>query len=98
MRNYLAHLRHKQSGSIVVEILVVTVFLMIIILSIASLSNSVSQRARLRVLGLQAQYAAESGADSAIAQLNNVSDTYSGTGGDVVILNTSQFKSSYNVT
>ncbi len=94
----LDNARRTQSGSVVVEILVVTIFLMIIVLSIASLANSVSHRARLRILGLQAQYAAESGADSAIAQLNNISDTYTGTGSDVILTTNSQFKATYNVT
>src|SRR2546427_995417 len=88
----------RQAGSIVVEILVVTVFLMIIIYALVDVAGSVLHRGRGRIFGLQAQYAAESGADSAIAQLNNVSDTYSGTSSEVNLLTTTQFKATYSTT
>jgi hypothetical protein len=88
----------SQKGSIIVSILVVTLFLMTVIFSYIVLASSNVTRARQRVLLLQAQYAAESGADVAIAELNNVADTYSGSGGEVTLLTNSLYKSTYTAS
>ena len=91
-------LSKNSDGSIIVSILVVTLFLSSFIFSLIVLANSNLVRARGRVLLLQSQYAAESGADAAIAQLNNNNTSYAGTGGEVIILQNAQYKSTFEVT
>lgn len=90
--------KSSQAGSIIVAILLVLVFLSTILLGLMSVSKSNLARARSRVLLLQAQYAAESGADASIAVLNSGNDTYTGTPADVQLLSTTQFKATYGVT
>ncbi|HSX32420.1 MAG TPA: hypothetical protein VLF43_04095 [Candidatus Saccharimonadales bacterium] len=87
----------SQSGSVLVSILTVMIFLTTIIFGVMSLASANLSRARGRVQLLQAQYAAESGADAAIAVLNGGNDTYTGTATDVTLLNTAQYKASYSV-
>lgn len=89
---------NDQSGSIIVSILVVTIFITSIVYSLMILANSNIVRGRNRILLLQAQYAAESGADVAIAQLNANNTSYTGTGGEVIILSTSLYKSTFSVS
>ena len=89
----------EQSGMVIVSILVVTLFLTTLIYSLIVLANVNLTRARGRVLLLQAQYAAESGADAAIAILNNTNASYTGTGGTAVqVLSNTQYKSTYTTT
>ncbi len=88
----------EERGAIIVTILVVMIFLTTIILSLIVLSNANLARARSRVLLLQAQYAAESGVDAAIAYFNSGNDTYAGTTSDISLLNTPQYKATYSVT
>lgn len=89
----------SQDGSIVVSILMVTIFLVLLVSSLAVLANANVTRARNRILLLQAQYAAESGADAAIAMLNNSDAAYAGTAGaEVQVLLNAQYKSTYAVT
>lgn len=64
-----------QSGSVVVSILVIMMFLTITILSLAVMSQSNIQRSINRIYALQAQYSAESGADTAIAYINQPNAT-----------------------
>jgi type II secretory pathway component PulK len=91
--------RAKQSGSILVTILTVMIFLSITIMSLAVLVNSNVVRARSRILLLQAQYSAESGADTAIAYLNSdPSASYTGTGGEVTVLTSSRYKATFSTT
>jgi hypothetical protein len=47
---------------------------------------------------LQAQYAGESAADAAIAQLNSGNDAYTGTASDVTLLDGNQYRATYAVT
>lgn len=47
---------------------------------------------------LQAQYAAESGADAAIAVLNSGNTSYTGTVSDTAVLSTGRYKATYAVT
>ncbi len=89
---------NNQRGSIIVSILVVTLFLTIIIYSLIVLANVNLTRARGRILLLQAQYSAESGADAAIAILNNTNANYPGTSADVQVVSTGQYKATYAVT
>jgi hypothetical protein len=86
------------NGSIIVSILIVMIFLTTIILGATTLASANLHRARDRVLLLQAQYAAESGADSAIAMLNSGNTSYAGTTSDVQILSASQYKATFSVS
>ncbi len=88
----------QESGSVIVSILVVMLFLTTIIFGLIVLASSNLTRARNRIFLLQAQYAAESGADAAIAMLNAGTTTYSGTGGEIQILNNNQYRSTYTTT
>lgn len=90
--------RAAESGSIIVSILMVALFLTTIIFSLIVLSTSNLTRARGRVLLLQSQYAAESGADSAIAVLNSGNEAYTGSGSEVTLLNGTQYKATYTTT
>lgn len=90
---------NNQKGSILVTILTVMIFLSIMVMSIASLVSSNVIRARGRVLLLQAQYTAESGADVAIAYLNSdPASSYTGTSSDVNVLTTSRYKATFSTT
>lgn len=86
-----------QSGSIIVTILVVMMFLSIIIFSLISLANTNLVRSRERIMVLQSLYSAESGADASIAYINQ-NDTYVGTNGEKIILNDTAFKTTYQTT
>lgn len=84
-----------QNGSVIVNILVITLFLSVIISSLIVLANTNLTRARSRIFLLQSQYAAESGADAAIAQFNNGFDAYTGTTSEVTLLTDAQYKSTF---
>lgn len=87
-----------ETGSILVTILIVTIFLTLFTSSLILLANANVTRARNRLLLLQAQYAAESGADAAIAILNSGNEAYAGTISDVQVQTNAQYKSTYAVT
>jgi hypothetical protein len=89
---------NQQTGSVIVSILIVTLFLTGFIFSLMVLANANLVRARGRILLLQAQYAAESGVDAAIANFNAGNDSYSGSGGEVQVLDNISFKSTYTTT
>ena len=86
-----------QQGIILVAILGITVFLTVIIFAIFSLANANLTRARGRIGQLEAQYAAETGADSAIATLNNGMSAYTGTTSEVVVQNITSYKATFTV-
>jgi hypothetical protein len=88
---------HDNNGSVIVNILIVLMFLTTMLFSLLILANSNLQRARGRIMLLQAQYAAESAADAAIAELNNNNATYTGTTTDVILLTTGQYRATYSV-
>src|SRR3712207_5859441 len=87
----------SERGSILVSILIVSLFLFTVVTSLIVLANSNLTRAKGRVLLLQAQYSAESGIDAAIASLNaDPTATYAGTGGvEKTVLSNSQYKSTF---
>ncbi len=90
---------HKQSqqGSVIVSILITTLFLTTLIFALLVLANSNLVRAKQRIYLLQAQYSAESGADSAIATLNGGNTSYTGTGGsDLTVIATTGYKSTFS--
>ena len=76
----------RQNGSILVSILIVILFLSSIVFALMVYANANLYRARGRVFNLQAQYAAESAADQAIAYLNSGNDAYAGTTSPVTIV------------
>lgn len=88
----------NQEGSIIVSIIVILIFLTTIIYSLIVLSNANLTRARSRVLHLQAQYAAESGADVAISNLNNVDANFVGSASEVEVLNNNLYRATYSVS
>lgn len=89
----------KERGSILVTILTVMIFLSITVMSLAVLVSSNVTRARGRILLLQAQYSAESGADAAIAYLNSdPAASYTGSGGEVTVLTSSRYKATFSTT
>lgn len=93
------HKTNQQSGSIIVTILIVTMFLTTMVFALIVQSQASMTRARSRVLLLQAQYAAESGADAALAMLNSGNTSYTGTSGDVQVMeNGTLYKATYSVT
>lgn len=93
----MRRLRNSENGSIVVSILMMTIFLVLLVSSLAVLANANLTRARNRILLLQAQYAAESGADAAIANLNNNNSAFAGSSETQVLLS-AQYKSTYTTT
>ncbi len=95
----MVRIKHSSRGSVIVSILVVTLFLTTVIFALLVQAEGSTARARGRVLLLQAQYAAESGADAALAILNSGNTSYSGTASDVqVMTNGSLYKATYAVT
>jgi hypothetical protein len=70
---------NQQDGSVLVSLLIIMIFLSMTILSLGVISQSNISRATQRIYLLQAQYAAESGADAVVAYLNTTgSYPYSG--------------------
>jgi hypothetical protein len=90
----------SQHGSIMVSILIISIFLSITVAALIVYATSNLSRGRGRVLTLEAQYAAESGADSAIAYLNADPDAaYTGTGGsEVTILSNAMYKATFSTS
>ncbi|MBX4201982.1 hypothetical protein KW803_03800 [Candidatus Saccharibacteria bacterium] len=90
--------RQTERGSIIINILIVMMFLAIIISALAVLANSNLSRAKGRILLLQSQYAAESGADSAIAYLNaDPAAAYAGAG-ETTVLDNGKYKATFTTT
>lgn len=91
-------LKHESGGSILVSIIIITIFIGSVIFSLLVLANSNLFRARSRIFLLQAQYAAESGADSVVAQLNSGNDTYTGQGTELTVMTNAQYRATYTTT
>ena len=90
--------RQNKQGSIVVTILIVMLLLSTMVFGVVILANSNLFRAWGRILLLQAQYAAESGADNAIATLNNTNSNFTGTTSDVTVLSNALYKATFATT
>lgn len=88
----------SQQGMILVSIIGIMLFLGLILIGVFSLATSNLVRSKGRILQLESQYAAESGADSAIAVLNSGNTTYTGTTSEVEVLNTGQYRATYTVS
>ncbi|GAC1387685.1 MAG: hypothetical protein NVS1B7_0080 [Candidatus Saccharimonadales bacterium] len=91
-------IRDEHNGSVIVSILFATILLTTLVYGLITLAASNLSRARGRILLLQTQYTAETGADVAIATLNSGNLTYTGSGGEVTTLTTGTYKSTFNVT
>lgn len=78
----------RQSGSIIVSIMVMMIFLTMTVMSLAVVSQSNMTRANQRIYLLQAQYAAESGADTVVAYLNSSTGAYADSGVEKELLPT----------
>lgn len=89
--------KNPENGSIIVSILIISLFLSALVISMIVYASESLSRGRGRVLTLESQYAAESGADSAIAYLNSDPNaTYGGTGGtEVTVLSNNLYKATY---
>lgn len=88
----------NDQGMILVSIMGIVIFLSIIIVGIFGLAGSNLTRARQRISLLSAQYAAESGADAAIAILNGGNAAYSGSSSDVTVINAGSYKATFSST
>jgi len=90
----------SQRGSIIISILIITLFLSVVATALIVYASSSLTRGRGRVLTLESQYAAESGADSAIGYLNNdPAASYAGTNGsEITILSNSKYKATFSTT
>lgn len=88
----------NQDGLLVVAVMSIMIFLSVILLGIFSLGSSNLTRARSRIFTLEAQYAAESGADVAIALLNGGNSAYAGTTSDTTVLTATNFKATFGTT
>lgn len=98
--NSLRTKKYTDNGSIIISILIISLFLSVTVSSLIVYASSNLSRGRGRVLNLEAQYAAESGADAAIGYLNaDPSASYTGTGGsEVQILSNSLYKATFSTT
>ncbi|HEX5743954.1 MAG TPA: hypothetical protein VFX84_00675 [Candidatus Saccharimonadales bacterium] len=94
----LKRLRDDQRGMVLVAIVSVLIFLSIVLLGVFGLANANLNRSHGRILALEAQYAAESGADAAIAVLNSGNDSYTGSATEVDILTADSYKATYTVS
>ncbi len=89
-----------QQGSIIISILIITLFLSVVAAALIVYASSSLTRGRGRVLTLESQYAAESGADSAIGYLNSdPAASYAGTNGsEITILSNNKYKATFSTT
>jgi hypothetical protein len=87
----------NQQGMVLVAIVSIMIFIGVIMMGVFSLATSNLNRSHGRILSLEAQYAAESGADAAIATLNSGNDIYTGTNSEVSVLVADTYKATYTV-
>lgn len=92
------HNKKTQSGSVLISIMIVTVFISTVLFALMELAGSNLVLAKKRIVALQAQYAAESGADVAVATLNSGNTTYTGSAGEVTLLTSSLYRATFDVT
>jgi hypothetical protein len=92
--------KYSDQGSIIISILIISLFLSGTVTALIVYASSNLSRGKGRIYTLEAQYAAESGADAAIGYLNaDPNAAYTGTGGsEVVILNNSKYKATFSTT
>lgn len=86
----------NQSGSIIVSLLIILIVLSGLVYGVMNVANATIARSRQRVFTLQAQYAAESGADTAIAKLNE-SSGFTGLPGETELLDGERYRVTFEV-
>ncbi len=91
-------IRNRERGSIIVTILILMIFFTSLVLGLLVITQANLVRARGRLMLLQAQYSAESGADAAIAELNSGNTTYAGSASEVQVLNNGQYRSTFTTS
>lgn len=91
---------NHQTGSILVSILVIMIFLTMTVMSLAVVSQTNITRATQRIYLLQSQYAAESGADAVVAYLNSSAGSYADSGVEkrLTPTTTTGYKATYQAT
>lgn len=89
---------NSSQGSMLVSILIVMVFLSSFVYGLLMIGQANMSRAASRILALQAQYAAESGADAALAILNSGNESYTGATNVAVVTSGTRYKATYDVT
>jgi hypothetical protein len=87
----------NEDGMILVALISIVIFISVIMIGVFSLATSNLNRSHGRILALEAQYAAESGADAAIAILNGGNDSYSGSASQVTVLTAGTYRATYTV-
>lgn len=95
---YFQKIQRDEEGMVLVAIVSILIFLGIMLIGVFSLATSNLNRSHGRILSLEAQYAAESGADAAIAVLNSGNDSYTGTNTQVTVLTANTYKATYTVS
>lgn len=91
--------RRPENGSIIVSILVIMIFLTMTVLSLSVISQTNISRAYQRIYLLQAQYAAESGSDAAVAYINSSTGTYPSSGTEKNLFTYgSKYRATYQAT
>ncbi|MEK7059644.1 MAG: hypothetical protein AAB971_02720 [Patescibacteria group bacterium] len=88
----------NEQGMILVAIISIMIFLGVILMGMFSLATSNLSRAQGRIFTLQAQYAAESGADAAVAIFNSGNTSYTGTSSEVNVLSANKYRATYSVS
>lgn len=96
--NHKPSIRQNDQGMILVAVIGIMIFLGIIFTGMFGLASANLTRAKGRIFSLQAQYAAESGADVAIATLNSGNTAYTGTASEVQVLSAANYKATYTVS
>jgi hypothetical protein len=88
-----------ESGSIIVSIMIIMIFLTMTVMSLAVISQSNITRGHQRIYQLQAQYAAESGADAVVAYLNSTAGAYPTSGVETELFTYGQtYRATYTPT
>lgn len=90
--------RSNEQGMILVAVMASIIFLSVILMGMFGLAAGNLTRAKGRILGLQAQYAAESGADAAVSKLNTGDTSYTGSATEVQVLSADTYRSTYTMS
>jgi len=88
---------NKQQGFLLASLIISTTLIVAIAVVITTLIINNYTLAKKDVYRLNAQLAADAAADRAIAELNNDTD-WTGTGGEIDLLNAPNYKSTYEIT
>lgn len=86
----------KQSGNIIISLLIIIILLGSFVYGLIAISNSSIARSRQRIFALQAQYAAESGADATISFLNE-NDDFTGIN-EIELLDAERYRATFDTS